>query len=1009
MKLHKIKYIPFICGGMLLTGCADEELIGGGTSGANPDTVSFEAFAMRGNSGSVTRSGEDTPLEPLLLEGGEETLYLHSYVSDRVGYIPGEDSGIETRGVEITNSDLLRRYHGNFTVLANLSDSERYFGWSEVSKEEVSDLWRTSRTEYWPASRPLDFYAISPASEYSSLETLSAQGGKISFSYEAKRGESGRDADAQTDLLLSIARCDKGSSRNGSAPLEFHHALSAVKFAIRDVANGEIESITISGVKSAGVCIFDSTGATEWSDHSGTGSYTQNFNYKVNGLGAVDPSEENADILLTASMPEKTFMLIPQQIPDEAEIIAVVKRTGMTPERLELRGKIKANSVDEWKPGHEYVYTLSSSSSNWVYVLQAYGNHQSESPSGQHDVSKGNIIYSYSPAYALLDEGGRVTGYPYDTYGDNASFYVRSYRYHANDQKKVEDVSWVASHGAGKQYRVPTSDSELYEAGRDLPAEEWIPAQDILKGNGSSTLAGEKREITFASHHQVTDWPGDQWMQDQNPYPGNSEGSPWDLSTCGGNNPMNTANTYVIDREGWYCFPLVYGNAIKNGNKNPAAYEYQGTLDGTHINLKNHAGNDIADPWISVRAKYTVSVVWADVFNAVATNDVSLVKIGGKDYIKFHANKHNMQQGSVIIGLYNGSGNAVWSWHIWITEHWLDHSTGMPHAFKGDTGKFSGYESSKTGWRMRGDLLIDNQHVGSSYRFQMAPYNLGWCDPKDVDYLRRRSEMKFTQYGPDGKPTGKTAVLPILQDGSRVSFLYGNNTYYQWGRKDPIVGFRDHTQTVKRNYGDKKYDVRSEVNGVSLATAIKNPHVMYKNSQDWCSKSYHNLWNNSTNDLKGIKTVYDPSPPGYMVPPSDVFKFVGPHENGRFDHIISDDKTLKNFNGTKVDDFTFRACVKNKNSVTQTDRNSIWLTSTGNRWWRDGDDFNGREFKGGDNFNAQIVYLWSSSKSSNYDYEAHGLSLGLDNDNNKDHNYNICAYFKGRRSMARPVRSIREF
>lgn len=995
-----------------LFGCTDDTFFYD-SEPVDSNSITFEAFAVSGQSGVTTRSGDDTLLDPLVLKdaSGESPLYLHTYVSNRIGALPGEISAIATRANQIDSADSLIKYHGSFKVLANLSASEPYFGWLDARCSSAGhNVWTTDRREYWPGERQLTFYAISPSSSFEDLEGLKIENGNLSFSYSAKKGGNGRDAEAQPDLLVTSVATDKKGSENGKAPLNFNHAMSAVKFAIRDVANGEVETISISGVNSKGDCelIYDSYSDSHtltWKNQEGSDTFIQNFNYEVSGLGAVDTSDSTADIVLNNAMPEKTFMMIPQQIPDDAEIIVSVKRANMTPERIEVRGKIKDNLVTEWKPGHEYIYTISTSKSNWIYVLEAYGNHNSKN--GKHNVEKGDQIYVYSPSYAVLDNQGRVESYPHDEHGDNAYFNVVSYRYHANDHSKIEPAKWVATHAGGEQYRVYDGNEELV-ADRKLSPEEWIPTRSALNGTGSSASAMEKKELTFATHHQITDWPGDSWMQNQDPYSGNSESTPWDLSTAGGALSRNTANCYVVDREGWYYFPAVYGNSIKNGKTNADAYTFQGTGTNNLTTMVNHEGSKITGPWISDAYCKSADVVWTDVYNAVS--DVKLTTIGGKNVIAFKVNKFNLQQGSAVIALYNGN-TVVWSWHIWITEHWLDPTTGQSNAFKED-GAFAKWEAAqKSDWRQRGDLRVNNQYVGTAAGYDIAPYNLGWCDPKNVDYLRRKTDMVFTQYTPEGKPTGKTVKLPVVQDGERVSYKFGNNTYYQWGRKDAIVGFVDHSQTVKRNFGNKKYELKKNASGVSIATAIKNPQAMYFGGDDWSKTVYLNLWNNGTSETKVVKTVYDPCPPGYSLPPAKMYEFIGPDNKNSFENGGSDNPSLKNFNGVQVDNYTFKACVRNVKSVTQTDKNSVWLTSTGNRWYTDGVVINGTTFNGGDNFNPQIVYLWSATSrtTSNATKNSNSLALGLDSfDASGNNKYVISPYFIGRKSMARPVRPIRE-
>lgn len=86
--------------------------------------------------------------------------------------------------------------------------------------------------------------------------------------------------------------------------------------------------------------------------------------------------------------------------------------------------------------------------------------------------------------------------------------------------------------------------------------------------------------------------------------------------------------------------------------------------------------------------------------------------------------------------------------------------------------------------------------------------------------------------------------------------------YYQWGRKDPFVGYK---------WGKSSYDVA--VSGKSgraitkssaqmtLAESIAAPTTMVTFKGDWMPEHDNTLWG-----LDGDKTIYDPCPAGYRVP-----------------------------------------------------------------------------------------------------------------------------------------------
>lgn len=584
MTVRKLKYILLtlaLPAAMLVTGCLDEPLADTNRFD-NPDLISFTATT--GSGSTSTRAGEEKQLyEPLVLtdDAASQTLYLHTYDSERIGFEPGDDvtsdesDGAQTRGNQIKTAEDLIKFHKDFMVHAQFKeDGVEYIEWSKTQVSSANNFWRTEKTRYWPGERELSFMAVSPTAEFNSLNNKVFSDRQATFTYTAKKQGNDRDAEAQTDLLLAAGACNKPNSVNGRAPLKFHHALSAIKFAVRDVLDGEVVNVKIIGVKSTGDCVFtvdDGTGSFVWSNQSGDETYSQNFNYQITDRGYADPNDESKDIVMNDAMPSKTFMLIPQQIPDDAMIEVTLKRTDSNVnQEITVRGKIKANNVREWLPGHEYVYTISTSKDNWVYVFNVNGNYRNHSEIYMPCPADADIFKTYT-------EGG----------GTNRPYYeVVSYRYHANNFNVTEKLPWKASHGDGVQYyytylyqSFAEKDQVLYldrprhhSVRTDIPAAQWLTDLFATPLQGSGSTAPERHNLSFMPTIVTTDWHGDEKMYQNNPYANNSESNPWDLSTFGGQTSRNTANCYVIDRVGWYAIPLYYGNAIKNGRANRGAW-----------------------------------------------------------------------------------------------------------------------------------------------------------------------------------------------------------------------------------------------------------------------------------------------------------------------------------------------------------------------------------------------------------------------------------------------------
>lgn len=278
-----------------------------------------------------------------------------------------------------------------------------------------------------------------------------------------------------------------------------------------------------------------------------------------------------------------------------------------------------------------------------------------------------------------------------------------------------------------------------------------------------------------------------------------SDTKPHDLS-YDYNGQMNTANCYVVTHPGYYKFPLVYGNAIKNGATNAIAY---GVKDGTSISstFVNHLGNQITDPYIyknlnnnSVELEAnSAELVWQDAENLISNIDLSI----DKHYIQFEITKENIQQGNAVIAVKDGS-DIMWSWHIWVT----------------------------------------NKNVYETYTY---------------------GDYKF---------------MPIAL-GQRETDQGTTCTFYQWGRKDPFPGATADSQPTdnipsQTSYSSSILNPGKFIQGTNSSTFLHN----------WLSGNLKDLWNVGNTSIENNtatsqKTIYDPSPVGFKVPPSAAFTAIG--------------------------------------------------------------------------------------------------------------------------------------
>lgn len=223
--------------------------------------------------------------------------------------------------------------------------------------------------------------------------------------------------------------------------------------------------------------------------------------------------------------------------------------------------------------------------------------------------------------------------------------------------------------------------------------------------------------------------------------------TPYNLSNpTGAATVQNTANCYIVNAPGTYSLPLVYGNAVKNGTANTSAYT--SSASGAYVLQKfiNHTGATITNPYIYNNANCVPSnatLVWQDEPNLVTNIALS----SDKHSITFDVAQATIREGNAVIAVRNASNLIMWSWHIWVTDYDPDADGGTKQVTN-----------------------IRNK------TYSMMTENLGWCD--GTKYPGRQQRAVLTQ-----DKTGCTDDIFFIQREK----MTGNNPYFQWGRKDPML------------------------------------------------------------------------------------------------------------------------------------------------------------------------------------------------------------------------------
>ena len=542
---------------------------------------------------------------------------------------------------------------------------------------------------------------------------------------------------------------------------------------------------------------------------------------------------------------------------------------------------------------------------------------------------------------------------------------VTSYRYRTqlgNSEANREPVPWTASCVSANE-----TDSETDSRGPVEPASVVTEFQD--KGDGDVSESGEECGLVLKRGTLHTTWDGDETLQ--NAEPKGSEDSPYDLSTHdwrGNNIRATTANCYIVNAPGTYMLPLVYGNAIKNGTPNTPAYN--------NPNFKDYQNQEINSPYINeAYTPYDACLVWSDGFymfeNVHLSND--------KKYLIFSINPDFLQQANAILAVRDEQKNIMWSWHIWVTER----------------------DIYKTVHQLQ------DYETGALNAYGMMQCNLGWVDGKMVYYNSRDLTFKFSQ-----ETSGNVQEMEVTQEGGKFDYKDVGSTYYQWGRKDPIVALRnwdtyrfEDSRLHETSDPKYKYNIRQEQ--VPISTTIQNPNIYYTATinngaynTDWCTEAVAALWDGSSNGgdsekQSSVKTIYDPSPRGFKVPfPRAYSIFVNGNYGSGGGTLNGDANDGENHNQYHV--------YTQKNG----DGERLPLTATGQRADRENLEAyisGGLKSSPGGLWAMYGVYYWTCIQ--NNDRIAYSLCI------RKDWGGNTTVYtrgFLGSKTMARPVRPIED-
>ena len=649
------------------------------------------------------------------------------------------------------------------------------------------------------------------------------------------------DVRKQVDLMTACSGNVQYATRF-QAPrtnLQFRHALTAIRFAVGQNLsfNKTIKDITLKNVliKSKYTLSNNLNGTGAAWDHSGNNTRGKvtlsnvNYNTNENANSIVrDRSKYNNsnETNLTKLDDNYTFYMIPQDLDNK--VTAEVLFTDGSKITVPLKGS--------WKAGTTRTYKLSEKNSSWTYTITA--------------TDPNAVAYNATQANYKIESYREVNGTK-----QSVAWKVVGYSVDNGNTWSTTKPSWLKS---------------------------------LSKEQGDGGTVDEQGTATLGT--DIVDLVAERNKTLQNAAPLGTATAPYNLSNATGAAAVqNTANSYLISAPGHYMIPLVYGNAIKNGQTNSSAYQKGSEANNTLKNFVDQEGYAITDPWIEKtnnganRGVDLAWTIWSDEKDLVklASNNGLYRAADGNLYIKFEVTKENIKSGNAVVAVRRSwqtqrqeqrqqgrkkvwvtvtetHQQTLWSWHLWFApKNALD------------------------------KITVTNKQ-GNKYDFTNEA--LGWKPTawKGTSYSTPRTVKVKVEQTQGNNGVKQYAVITITQKPATTSRT-GYTTLYQWGRKDAFPGTTATlaVNTINWNAGSEMYMQTILQNPQNYFTAGYKGNVLDAATGFAKYYTFYNLWSmnntsayaeNQANSQTVVKTIYDPSPVGFSVPANDAF--TGFTENG---------------------------------------------------------------------------------------------------------------------------------
>lgn len=450
-------------------------------------------------------------------------LYLHPVVQDGIHIWSKEGKPITRSGAPLEDVEHERVAQTRGTMSTEIGDYDS-FGVTAIYKEEDNNVllldnaeaektdgefwgFKNNSNARWPIGSTVSFHAYAPhSSADKSMLTYGVDKDNVQTKITYTASTKADDIINQPDLIVATNTGSRQpSDADDAVQLDFYHALTAVSFAIdKDLADvvgkgGKMTRVTLKGIPNKGNCNLSVSSTANvptaaWTMENGTGEYT----FDLSNANIVVGEKDQA---LTSD--NQTLMMIPQTLPEGAELCFNLDMNGVTQEWIvPLKGQV-------WEAGKSIIYKLSSNSINMlddtkiVYPDTWTASSFPKKSFGENDVVGLYVVNKFNQIVAenvqLTKTKGENNTFAWKT-KDNKNFsfstdnkYFAYYPY-KSDAQKVDPSALDASTFFASKI------SSLSPAS-DQSTQNTLLAQDFQVAKG--VVASDASTLTFLMEHAM--------------------------------------------------------------------------------------------------------------------------------------------------------------------------------------------------------------------------------------------------------------------------------------------------------------------------------------------------------------------------------------------------------------------------------------------------------------------------------------------------------------------------